>query len=232
MPQNGRKRFFQSISLNLKLAGWWPAAVSALVLGGFFLLEILGYRSTGMQNPAYTRRALETVAPLLFAVQVALLLGPDNEAAIELLLSYPTPLTHLFRDRLVLVAGMHAILAMAFTLFFAVVWHAENLGLALVRWLAAGTMLGGVAVFTTQLTRQSIFGTLMTTLLWAASLSGGDPLLNVWPWFWTFHVYLQPEKLGLTVYLLNRLTLTAIGLGLFLLALKFLGDGDRMLGTR
>jgi hypothetical protein len=139
---------------------------------------------------------------------------------------------HLFLDRLLLVAVMHLAVALTATLVFAATWHAENLALAVVRWLADGIALAGVAVFTTQVTRQGIFGTLLSTLLWAASLYGGDSILKVWKWFWPFHIYLQPEKFGLGIYLLNRLVLIGIGLGLFLLAMKFLGNEDRLLGTR
>lgn len=186
----------------------------------------------GLPVLVYPRRAVETIAPLLFVVQAAFLLGPDNEAALELLISYPVPLPRLFLERLKLVAGMHVTLALVATLAFATAWPAESLVLALVRWLAAGIVLGGVAVFTTQVTRQGVFGTLLATLLWASSLYGGDGILKRWPWFWPFHVFLQPEKFGLGIYLLNRLALAGIGLSLFLLAMKLLGDEDRLMGTR
>jgi hypothetical protein len=218
--------------INLKLIGWWPAALSATILIVFFILELHLAGSAGTFEMMYVRRAVETIAPLLFAVQVAFLLSPDNEPALELLLSCPKPLPRMFFDRLLLVAGMHLAVALTATLVFASIWQTENLALALVRWLAAGIVLGGVAVFTTQITRQGVFGTLLTTLLWAASLYGGDGILKRWKWFWPFHVYLQPEKFGLGIYLLNRLILVGIGLGLFLLAMKFLGDEERLLGTR
>jgi hypothetical protein len=207
-------------------------AVSATILAVIFILELHLGGSGGPFETMYVRRAVETIAPLLFAVQVAFLFGPDNEPALELLLSYPRSLPRLFLDRLLLVVGMHLAVALTATMVFETVWGAENLALALVRWVAAGIALAGVAVFTTQVTRQGVFGTLLATLLWAASLYGGDGILTVWKWFWPFHVYLQPDKFGLGIYLLNRLALVGIGLGLFLLAMKFLGDEDRLLGTR
>jgi hypothetical protein len=220
------------LRINLKLIGWWPVAVSALILGAFFILQILIPSQTSALEITYQLRAVETIVPLLFAVQVAFLLSPDNEPTLELLLSYPKSLPRLFLDRLLLVAGMHLAVALTATLVFTAIWHTENLALSLVRWLAAGIVLAGVAVFTAQVTRQGVFGTLLATLLWAASLYGGDGILKVWKWFWPFHVYLQPEKFGLGIYLLNRLALVNIGLGLFLLAMKFLGDADRLLGAR
>lgn len=232
MPRADRERFCQSISVNLKLVGWWPAALSFGLLAFFFVVSLGLNDASQPSEVMYLRRAVETIVPLLFAVQAAFLLGPDNEPALELLCSYPPPLPRLFLDRLLLVAGLHLPVALAASLAFTAVWGTENLALAMARWLSAGIALGGVAVFTTQLTRQGIFGTLLVTLLWAASLYGGDTLLGVWKWFWPFHVYLQPEQFGLGAYLFNRLALVVFGAGLTLAALQFLGDGDRLLGTR
>jgi hypothetical protein len=232
MRSVNRERFLQTIKLNLKLVGWWPVAVSTAVLAVFFLIVSYSIGSGNPDEAMYLRRAVETIVPLAFAVQVAFLLGPDNEPALELLLSYPKSLPRLFLERLLLVAGMHLAIALTATLVFAAAWQAENLALALLRWLAAGIALAGVAIFTTQVTRQGVFGTLMATLLWAASLYGGDGILKRWSWFWPFHVYLQPERFGLGTYLFNRLALVLVGVGLTLLAMKFPGDEDRLLDTR
>jgi hypothetical protein len=206
--------------------------VSGLVLGAFYILNFLLGRQTGAVNLIYTRRAIETIMPLAFAMQAGFLLGPDNEPAMELLLSYPKTISRIFIGRLQVVGGMHAVVAIIATLVFTFSWHSEGLGLELIRWLTAGIVLEGVAVFTTQLTRQGIFGILITTLLWAGSLYGGDNLLTVWPWFWPFHVFLQPEKVSMLTYLLNRLSLLTIGIGLTLLAVTFMKDEDRLLGNR
>ena len=218
--------------VDLKLIGWWPVAVSAVLLILFFILESRQPVSGDLFVSIYVRRAVETVAPLLFAVQASFIFGPDNEPALELLVSYPKPLTRLFLDRLLLVGAMHLAIALAATLVFVLTWHVENPALAVLRWLVDAIALGGVAVFTTQVTRQGVFGTLLATLLWGASLYGGDGILRAWKWFWPFHIYLQPEKFGLGIYLLNRLALAGVGLGLFMLAMRFLGDEDRLLGTR
>src|SRR5271157_1325701 len=218
--------------IHLKLVGWWPVSVSAALLTAFFFLMLRSAGSRDENRTMYIRRAVETIAPLAFAVQAAFLLAPDNEPSVELLLACPVTLERVFQQRLILVAGMQLAVALAATLLFAAVLGGENLALAMIRWLAAGIVLAGVAIFATQLTRQGDFGTLLATLLAAASLYGGDEILKVWKWFWPFHVYLQPEKFGLETYLLNRLALVGIGLGLFLLSMKFLGDEDRLLGTR
>jgi hypothetical protein len=232
MDHKKRRQFFQGFQLQLKMVGWWPVVGSVLALGGFYVLEIIMVRQTGAVDMIYPRRVIETIVPLAFALQIAFLLGPDNEPALELLLSYPKTLPRLFWERLLQVSGMHAAIALIASLIFSATWHSENLGLALVRWLTAGIALGGIAAFTTQLTRQGMFGTLVTTFMWAASLYGGDQLLIRWSWFWPFHIYLQPEKVSFLIYLLNRLSLLAIGTGLTLLAVNFLKDEDRLLGNR
>jgi hypothetical protein len=218
--------------LSLRLVGLWPVVVSSLVLGAFYILYLLFARQTGTGNIVYIRRAIETVVPLAFALNAAYLLGPDNEPALELLSSYPKSLPRIFWERMLLVGGMHAAVALIATLVFIVTWHSEDLVLAFTRWLTAGIVLGGIAVFTTQLTRQGVFGMLLAILMWAASLSGGDQLLTVWPWFWPFHIFMQPETVSELIYLLNRISLITIGIGLTLLAITFLKDGDRLLGKR
>jgi len=220
------------IKLELKLVGWWPAAVSLLLLGAFYATRRLIPSTGAPEELAFLRRAVETVVPLAFAVQASLLLAADGEPALELLAACPRPLPHLFLERLALVAGLHVGIALGATLLFYLTWHMEGLGLSLLRWLAAAACLGGVAVCATQATRQGVFGAALATFLWAASLYGGDALLKRWKWFWPFHVYLQPEKFGLGTYLLNRLILVALGVGLFLLAMKFLGAEDLLSGTR
>jgi hypothetical protein len=218
--------------LYLKLTGWWQPVIGFGLLGVFFLIRNLLPKSGDPAELMYIHRVIETIVPLLFAMQAAYLLGPDNEPALELLLSYPSRLPGLFMERLKIVGVLHLAVALVATLTYAIAWNAESPFLAIIRWLTAGIVLGGVAVFTTQVTRQSIFGVLITTLLWAASLYGGDGILKKWPWFWPFHIYLQPEKLGMEIYLFNRLILIGAGLILLLLSLKLLNDEDSLLGVR
>jgi hypothetical protein len=232
MNNKTRGQFLQGLRLNLKLTGWWPAVVSALFISVFYIFTLLSSRQLTAADPIYQTRLVETIVPLAFAVQAAFLLGPDNEPALELLVSYPKTITRSFSERLLLAGIMHIGVALVATLVITATWHVEDILLQLMRWLAAGIALGGVAIFTTQLTRQSTFGTLMAILLWVASLYGGDELMKIWSWFWPFHVYLQPDKFSLSLYWLNRLSLTTIGAGLTLLALTFLKDEDRLLGSR
>jgi hypothetical protein len=213
--------------IDLKLIGWLPAALGALALGGF-----LAFYSTNHIDNEYLRRIIEVVIPLAFGLHAAFVLAPENEPAIELLLSYPKPITRLLMERLLAIGFLHGSVALAATLLIAVIWNVENTGLALIRWITAGMFLGGLAVFTTQLTRQSAFGALMTTLLWASSLYGGDALLKRWPWAWPFHLYLQPQNSTSSHYFFNRVIFVLVGLGLMFAAAWLLRNDERTLGSK
>ncbi len=218
---------FRNLRFNLKLSGWLPAAAGALGLGAFLVFYTMNH--VAIES---LRRIIEVVIPLAFGLHAAFVFAPENEPAIELLLSYPRPMTHVLAERLLTISLLYGSVAFVATLFIAINWNGENIGLALVRWISAGVFLGGLAVFTTQLTRQSAFGALLTTLLWASSLYGGNALLKRWPWAWPAHIYLQPENVSLLVYSLNRLILLLVGLGLLALAMLLLRNDERTLGSK
>lgn len=217
----------RNLQFNLKLSGWLPAIASALVVGGF-----LAFYNTSHVEIVYLRRIIEVVIPLSFGLHAAFVFAPENEPAIELLLSYPKPLTRLLLERLLTISVLHGSVAIIATLLVATNWNVESIGMAMVRWLAACVVLGGVAVVTTQLTRQAAFGALLTTLLWASSLYGGDALLKRWPWAWPAHIYLQPENASMQIYSLNKLFLILLGLALIFLATVLLRDDERSLGSK
>lgn len=228
-----RNRFsWTGIRLDLKLTGWIPAAGSALALLLFFGLFEHLMTLGGEIDWSYPRRAVEVIVPLAFALHAAFAFNPDSEPALEVLLACPQPAHRLLGDRLLLSATLHALIALTATLAFVIIWETDTLGLALVRWVAASSLLAGIAVFTTQVTRQGVFGTLTAVLVWASSLYGGDGLLRRWPWAWPVHICLQPEGVAPTTYLLNRLILLTAGLGLFFLAARLCRDEERLLGIR
>ena len=172
------------------------------------------------------------VIPLAFGLHAAFVLAPENEPAIELLLSYPKPLTRVMSDRLLTIGLFHGLTALVAILLVAANWNAESTGMSIMRWLSASMVLGGIAIFTTQLTRQAAFGALLTTLLWASSLYGGDALVMRWPWAWPAHIYLQPENVSLLIYSFNRLSLFLVGLSMMFLAGVLLRDDERSLGSK
>ncbi len=218
--------------LNLKITSIWPFLANTGLLTILFVIT-LALKNTGQpMEGSLLRLAVEMTTPILFAVQAAYILGPDNEPALELLASSPKTMPRLFIERLALIGGLQALVSLVFTCLFVTTLHANNLGLSILHWSVDAIFLGGLAAFTTQLTRQGVFGTLITTLYWGAGLMGGTAILNRWRWFWPFHIYLRPETLGLGPFLWNRLILAAVGVALFYLAARFLDDSDRLLGMR
>jgi len=213
--------------IDLKLIGWLPVMLGTLVVGGFLV-----FYNANHAEIIYLKRIIEVVIPLAFGLHAAFVLAPENEPAIELLLSYPKPITRLLMERILSIGVLHGGVALVATLFIAANWNIENTGLALIRWLTASVFLGGLAVFTTQLTRQSAFGALMTTLLWASSLYGGDALLERWPWAWPFHLYLQPQNSTSPHYFFNRILFVLAGLGLMFGAAWLLRNDERSLGSK
>lgn len=218
---------FRKFRFTLKFSGWLPAAVGALVVGGFLAIYDISHAES-----SYLRRIVEVIIPLAFGLHAAFVFAPESEPAIELLLSYPKSLTRHMRERLAFIGLLHGSVAILSTLLIAVIWNIESVWLALIRWLAAGIFLGGVAVLTTQLARQTAFGALLTTLIWASSLYGGDALMKAWPWIWPAHIYLQPENVSSSIYLLNRGILFLVGLALMALAALLLRDDERSLGKK
>jgi flagellar biosynthesis protein FliQ len=227
LTRNKLNWILRNFYYNLRLSGWLPLVVGALVVGGFLALF-----KANDATMIYLRRVIEVVIPLAFGLHAAFVFAPENEPTIEVLLSCPKPLSRLLGERLLTISLLHGCIALGATLLIAVIWNVENLGLALVRWLVAGIVLGGMAVFTTQLTRQAAFGALMTTLLWASSLYGGDALVKRWPWAWPAHIYLQPEKVSWEIYSLNRFALLLVGLALMILAGVLLRNDERTLGSK
>jgi hypothetical protein len=212
---------------NLRLVGWNSAVGSALAVAlGLVLTNSLW--GTSSFTPL-TLRVVETIVPLVTGLQAAFLLSPEDEAPLELLLSCPRPLALVLLERLVMLMILQGSVALTGNLATLLLQEDEGLLLTITRWFAPCLCLSGVALFTTQLTRQGSFGALLETLMWGGMLFGGDGLLRRWPFLWPLHVFLQPHHVGSIVYMLNRATLISIGLILAALALYLSRDEERMM---
>lgn len=211
-----------------RLVGWMPAAGSAaaVVLG---LVAVSAIWQPEGDSPL-TIRVVETIVPLAVGLQAAFLLSPNDEQPLELLLSCPRPLAWTLVERLIVLITLQGSVALAGSLITLAFPVREEPLVSIVRWPAPCAWISGVAMFTTLLTRQGVYGALMTTVLWGALLFRGDTLLIRWPFLWPVHMYLQPDTVPLDVYTLNRLTLTLIGLALTVLAAYLTCDEERMLG--
>jgi hypothetical protein len=212
---------------NLRLVGWNPAIGSALaVVLGLVLTNSL-WETSGFTS--LTLRVVETIVPLVAGLQAAFLLSPEDEAPLELILSCPRPLALVLLDRLVMLMILQGSVALTGNLVVLLLHGNEGWLITIARWFAPSLCLSGVALFTTQLTRQGSFGALLATLMWGGMLFGGDGLLRRWPSLWPLHVFLQPDRVDLIVYMLNRTALITIGAFLVVLALYLSRDEERMM---
>ena len=179
---------------NLRLVGWNPAVGSALAVAlGLGLTNSLW--GTSGSTPL-TLRVVETIVPLVAGLQAAFLLSPEDEAPLELLLSCPRPLALVLLERLVMLMILLGSVALTGNLVILLLQENEGWLMTISRWFAPCLCLSGVALFTTQLTRQGSFGALLETLMWGGMLFGGDGLLRRWPLLWPLHVFLQPHRVG------------------------------------
>jgi hypothetical protein len=221
-----KQRLGAAWKTSVRLVGWFPAVGSGIAVAGGMTLSMLTF------SPETRLRLVETVVPLAMALTAAFLLSPAGEPPLELLLACPRPLAWALLERLAVATGMLGGVALAGNLVGLTFPGSEGLPLASARWMAPFVCLAGVALFTTQLTRQGTFGALLGTLLWGGMLSGGDPLLTRWPSLWPLHIYLQPTAVSSVVYALNRATLILVGSILVALAAYLTRDEERMLGIR
>lgn len=92
----------RNLRFNLRFSGWLPAAAGALGVGGF-----LTFYNNSHAETIYLRRIIELVIPLAFGLPAAFVPAPENVPAIELLLSYPKPMTRLLREWLRSISLLH-----------------------------------------------------------------------------------------------------------------------------
>ncbi len=202
------------------LAGWLPLVGSGIgVAVGLALNLDLG--------PLLPGRIVETVIPLMAGLQAAYLLSPEDEPSLEVLLACPRPPSWLLLERLSVALLLQALVALGGSL---AAWSitGEDPALLLLRWIPPTLFMAGFGVWVTQVTRQGLMGVGLNLFLWTGLLLGGDLLLNRYPWLWPLHLYMQPSE----YYLLNRVSLSLLGLALLALALNRTRDEQRLLFGR
>jgi pimeloyl-ACP methyl ester carboxylesterase len=210
--------------VSLRLLGWWPVAASAV-------LVTLALLSDARENtPISMVRVVETIVPLLAAVQAAFLFSPEDEPALEVTLASRRPIAWTMVERLAWLFALQGSVALIGSVVAAGI-TGESLDVAVIRWLAPLTIFVGLALCLTLLTRQPAISIGLLIVVWCGLLLGSEQLIKLWPFLWPIGVYLQPDQ---PVYALNRLFLILVGLWLIRLALTyFIRDEERvLLGSR
>ncbi|MGF1505984.1 MAG: hypothetical protein ACFB51_12765 [Anaerolineae bacterium] len=216
----------------------WLPAVGSLAL---IITLIAIWASNGDHGLLHT--AVEIVIPLVIALQAAMLFVPQTEPAIEIQAASQRPIHWVPLERLFLVFGLQTVSAILGVGLIAVLAPEETIALALTRWLPAALFLSSIAFVLTIHTGEVALGTVFVALFWGIMLAFGDLLLpppalqpaqpfpvNIASAFvWMIHVYLQPDDLGSTLYLINRAILLGTGCMLYAAAFQRIGHIEKLL---
>jgi len=205
---------------SLQTVGWLPLALSTALLSfGLYASQ------TGLLPLAGTA-VIATILPVIVAIQAAFLLSPEDEPALELLLTSPRPLAWTLLERLATLLLGQGSIGLAFSWLVAQM-SGEPLLIVISRWLPLLLCLGGLAIYVTLATRRATLGVLVVCLLWFALTFLGDYMTQRWPFIWPLHLYLSPAE---AEYGLNRLFLALLGAGLIeLAAIRLLSDEEHLL---
>jgi pimeloyl-ACP methyl ester carboxylesterase len=206
--------------ISLRLLGWWPVAASAV-------LVTLALLSDALENtPISIVHVVETIVPLLAAVQAAFLFSPEDEPALEVTLASRRPIAWTMVERLAWLFALQGSVALIGSAVAAGM-TGESLDVAVIRWLAPLTIFVGLALCLTLLTRQPAMSIGLLIVVWCGLMLASEQLIALWPFLWPIGVYLQPDRPD---YALNRLFLILLGLWLICLALTyFIHDEERVL---
>ena len=225
-----RRRWPVAATESLRLIGWLPVAGSTALVTLLLALNGIVWRDGGYPLVP-TVRVVDTVVPLAVGVQAAFLLSPEDERALEILLSCPRPVAWALWERVGVMLISQGGVALVGNVIASTLLDGEGIAQAIARWLVPCAWFGGVAVAVALVTRQGIFGALLATLLWGGTLLGGDGLLDRCPFLWPLHAYLRPEDVSDKLYALNRAALMLTGVGLVSLAACLTRDEEHMLGV-
>jgi hypothetical protein len=206
--------------ISFRLLGWWPVAASAV------LVVVALAWSARDNSPLSTTRVVETIVPLLAALQAAFLFSPEDEPGLEVTLACRRPLAWTMLERLLWLFVLQGCVGTIGCTVAAGV-TGESIGVALTRWIAPLIVLVGIAMCLTLLTRQPMMSIGLIVILWSGLMLASDQLIGPWPFLWPIGLYLQPDQPD---YSSNRIFLILIGLWLIRLAVThFIRDEERVL---
>jgi hypothetical protein len=224
---------------NGRMIGWLPFALTAVVVG----LGLLLPDPSEHLQPLTTVRLIETIVPLAIAVQVAFLLSPDDEPALEVLLACPRPLSWLLLERLALIFAGQGLIAVMGSIAVLAVMGTGDLWHMTLRWLPPAVLLSGLALNATLRSRRGISGLSVAGVLWFALVFFGEhfvpggrvfwPLNYLQPLLWPLHAFLQPGDVPMIDYLTNRYFVLAAGVNLIALGVWYARHTEQLLtGTK
>lgn len=192
--------------------------------------------------PDLQSRVVEIVLPLVAALQAAFLFAPDDEPALELLLSSPRPAAWLIYERLSALLLMQVGIGLVWSLLLSTLPGMPSVQVQVVGWLPPTLALVGLSAAITFMMRRSSFGVLASIFIFGAMLFAGDSAVMRWNFLYPIHLFMPREgafflaMLGNgapdTIYLFNRAIVTLIGVACIAWIIYSLRDAEKVLGVQ
>lgn len=210
---------------SFKATGWLLALIAGVLLVVRLLISLSDLR-LGISTFA----SFEMIIPLVAGLHAALLFAPDDEPALELLLSSPRPTVYLIYERLAALVLLQGALALVLSGLAVLLEPGTSLFEVIVRWLPVAVCIVGLCMAATIYARRTAFGVLAAIGLCIAMAIGREAILPVFPDLWFMVFYVDPRLLTPEQYFINRLFLCvvgAVGLALVLVAMR---DEEKLIG--
>ncbi len=215
--------------MSFRVMGWYFPLVSIIVL---FVVMVF---------PETRSRTIEIVMPLIAGLQAAFLFAPDDEPALELLLSSPRPASWVIYERLAALLGIQVSIGLLWSLLISALPDMPDVPALVIGWLPPTLALIGLAAAITFVMRRSSFGVLAALFIYGALLFAGDMAVMQWNFAWVVHLFLQRDfayALAMTwnsspdlLYFANRAVLMLVGAAGMVWILYGLRDEEKMLGA-
>lgn len=216
-----------------KRQGWLPL-ISLTVM----ILLVLT-NATVLPDDLVTVGVVQSILPLLMALQAAAVFSPADEPALEVQMSASRSILWLVVERLLAVIITYTVIAVigiALTLFMN---SEQNTPILLFGWLPPALFMSGLATYLTIRSRLVALGVIAIGFLWfmfglfAPFFIPGQafppPINLIQPFMWSFHVHASLEDLALADFWLNRFFLTGAGISLMFGAVRELLDTEKLL---
>lgn len=165
------------------LETWWPwlllRSQIRVVRGEIWLASLLifalGTLVTGLNYDASTSNEhlpFVLAAPLITALGIAYIYGPDVDPPLELMLSMPVSPRLLLLARLTLVFGFNLTLGMLGSISLALTHTELSLWPLVLTWLAPMAFLSALAFFMSVFSREALLSALVSFVLWVMNAAG------------------------------------------------------------
>jgi hypothetical protein len=215
--------------MSFRIVGWIFPVVSLLALAGLSVF------------PDLQSRVIEMVLPLVAALQAAFLFAPDDEPALELLLSSPRPSAWLIYERLSALLIMQVGIGLVWSLLISGLPGMPSASALIVSWLPPTLALVGLSAAITFMMRRSSFGLLAAIFIFGAMLFAGDAAVMQWNFLHPVHLFMSREGAFFlamlwnvspdTIYFFNRAVVTLIGVVCIAWMVYSLRDAEKVLGV-